>query len=260
MGVSAVLGTAAVVNESQANPLAFDLATSGRALRVSEIFGPTIQGEGISIGVPAMFVRVAGCPLSCTWCDTAYSWDWSRFDRGRETALLSVEEIWDDVVARAGTFKVKTLVLTGGEPASQSDALEDLARRAIQVGWRIEVETAGAVRLGTLAKLCDVITVSPKLRSSGMPAARRILLPVLEEFASYGQTQWKFVVQDEADLRELDALVSRLQLNEVMVMPQAQTPGELSDAMRQLVPAAIERGYRVSTRLHIELWSGERGR
>ena len=64
---------------------------SKASLAVSEIFGPTLQGEGPSSGRRAMFLRLAGCNLSCSWCDTAYTWDWSRYDKKAEVTMMQVD-------------------------------------------------------------------------------------------------------------------------------------------------------------------------
>ena len=147
----------------------------GRYLAVSEIFGPTIQGEGVSAGTPAMFLRVAGCPLSCSWCDTRYSWDWNQFDRTAETTRMTTTDVWLEIGARVAQDPVRSLVITGGEPGSQAAALADVARRARASGWRVEVETSGTVALDSLAEASDLITVSPKLcelRSAGRTTHR----------------------------------------------------------------------------------------
>ena len=82
-----------------------------------EVFA-TVQGEGASLGVPSVFVRLAGCNLVCGFCDTAYTWDWSRFDKKKETVDLSVDEVATLAldIAKDG---VRNVVFTGGEPLLQ---------------------------------------------------------------------------------------------------------------------------------------------
>src|SRR5690242_19361171 len=102
---------------------------------VSEIFA-SIQGEGVSAGVPSVFVRLAECNLKCEWCDTKYTWDWEHHDRAAEVHELDESE----VLARIGA--ASNVVVTGGEPLLQQEAL---ARVVGKLDARIEVETSGTI-------------------------------------------------------------------------------------------------------------------
>lgn len=229
-------------------------------LVVNEIFGPTVQGEGESLGVPAVFLRVAGCSLSCTWCDTPYSWDWSLHDRRENATRMSAQGAWDKVIELARGTSTRTLVVTGGEPALQSKGLLPITRMASRAGWRVEVETSGAVDLGELADAVDLVTVSPKMTSSAMPTETRLNMEVLTFLATRSNVAWKFVIDDTRDLDEAEGLVTDLGLTEVILMPQATTADAVLEKLRWLVPHAILRGYRVTPRLHMLLWGDERGR
>ena len=86
-------------------------------VNVNEIFGPTIQGEGPSTGVRCMFLRVSGCNLTCSWCDTPYTWDWKGqngevWDKESETHAMSVY----DIIQRLTGSGVKLVVISGGLP------------------------------------------------------------------------------------------------------------------------------------------------
>ena len=126
--------TPAHVGRVPAQPLTATLA-------VSEVFGPTFQGEGAFLGQRAGFVRLARCNLDCRWCDTPYTWDWNRFDPAAEIAEMAV----DDVLHRLDEMAVERVVITGGEPLLQQRRLVPLLEAAAERRWSVEVETNGTV-------------------------------------------------------------------------------------------------------------------
>src|SRR4051794_4076555 len=100
------------------------------SLVVSEVFGPTFQGEGRSLGRRCGFVRLGRCNLACTWCDTPYTWDWDRFDPAVELQRRTVTEIVSALEAMA----IDMVVITGGEPLLQQSHLGSLVTEAKQPG------------------------------------------------------------------------------------------------------------------------------
>ncbi|MGH3922689.1 MAG: 7-carboxy-7-deazaguanine synthase QueE, partial [Pseudonocardiaceae bacterium] len=68
-------------------------AHTSRGLLIAEQFGPTFQGEGPSVGQQALFIRLSSCNLSCSWCDTPYTWDWTRFDPRVESRRVPAEDL-----------------------------------------------------------------------------------------------------------------------------------------------------------------------
>src|SRR5688500_7935528 len=106
-----------------------------------EIFA-SIQGEGASAGMPSVFVRLSLCNLACSWCDTAYTWDWERYDPKVEIVERGVAEVLARVEALAGDA-IRNVVLTGGEPLQQQGPLAALAAALKARGFRLEVETNG---------------------------------------------------------------------------------------------------------------------
>lgn len=230
---------------------------SMRTLWVAETFAGTIQGEGPSAGTPAMFIRTSGCNLECRWCDTPYTWDRARFDLSAERTRRSVAEL----AAWAAARPEPLTVLTGGEPLMQQRALIPLARALAGLGKRVEIETNGTYApAAELTCLGVYFNVSPKLANAGMPASRSIRPDALAAFAATPNRVFKFVVCDPSDLDQVDALVAGYGLTEVWVMPEGTTPRAVIDGMRTLVPAVVERGYRISPRLHVVMWGDERGR
>ena len=116
-------------------------------LIVSEVFGPTWQGEGPSAGRVAGFVRLGRCNLACTWCDTPYTWDWSRFDPARELHERSV----DSILSELDAMRVDMVVVTGGEPLLQQE-IYPLAERLLAAGYTVMIETSGERDVSQLPK------------------------------------------------------------------------------------------------------------
>jgi organic radical activating enzyme len=223
-----------------------------------ELFA-TIQGEGVSAGVPSVFVRLAVCNLQCAYCDTPFSWDWTRYDPKVEIVDLEVA----DVARRVEAAGPRNVVLTGGEPLLQQRALVPLATALKAGGRRIEVETNGTIQPHTgLVALIDQWNVSPKLANSGnAPRARERAAP-LRWFAAQPNAYFKLVVATPEDLGEATALVERYGVprERVLLMPEGTSAQALAERSPWLAERCAELGYRFTTRLHILLWGDERGR
>lgn len=222
-------------------------------LGVSEIFGPTIQGEGIRSGDRASFLRLGGCNLSCSWCDTPYTWDWTRFYPKSEVSMMDPT----DVLVELSTHRTKLLVITGGEPMLQQRALPGIVYSWTQDKGPVSIETNGTI----WPTLNDVeYSVSPKLINAGsaMPAPDPA---VLRRYVEMGAT-FKFVIMDPArDMDEVLDLCKKGQIDhtKVYLMPEASTVEQLDARMGVVADAAIKHGMNVSDRLHIRLWGGKRG-
>lgn len=227
-------------------------------LRISEIF-VSVQGEGILTGVPSVFVRTSGCNLRCRWCDTPYA-SWNP-----EGPVRAVSELIEEVSAKG----VRHIVLTGGEPML-FDGIVPLAEGLSQRGHHLTIETAGTV----FRELpCDLMSISPKLANSTPDvdsgwaerhdATRSDLEPLRRLIEGYA-FQLKFVVGDsvEDDLREIDGLLARLPSvppERVLLMPEGVDVETLRRRQRALVEVCLARGWRLSPRLHVELFGNTRG-
>lgn len=227
-------------------------------LLVSEVFGPTVQGEGPAVGRAASFLRLGGCNLSCVWCDTSYAWDATRHDLSRE---LKVRDTWD-VAREVLAVGAPLCVVTGGEPMLQSVALLPLAGMLKQNGLDVHVETNGTVAAGRLTSLVDLFVVSPKTGNSGVDVRARHRLDVLAGYAGTPSAVFKFVVADPADLVEVDEIVAALGIppTRVWVMPEGTTAARVAERGRALAPLVVSRGFALGTRLHVALWGDTRGR
>lgn len=229
----------------------------GPTLAVSELF-ESIQGEGPSSGIPALFLRLAGCNLRCTWCDTPYSWDFERFERAREVTSRSVRAIAAEVACSTH----RLLVLTGGEPLLQQENLGALLP-ALPSALRIEVETNGTqVPSESLTQRIDQWNVSPKLDNSLEPMERRWNSKALRVLRDTERAWLKFVVRQPRDLEQADACFRMWgwRRDRVILMPCARTREELTTLGAWVADACVQRDWRYSSRLHVAIWGTERGR
>ncbi|MBI4231716.1 7-carboxy-7-deazaguanine synthase QueE [Candidatus Peregrinibacteria bacterium] len=208
-------------------------------MQVSEIFY-TIQGEGPSIGKPAIFLRLAGCHLRCVWCDTKYTW---KLNSGKK---MSSTEIIEEIKK----FPSKHLVITGGEPLIQQNALIELLEKL--KGYYIEIETSGSLK-SSLDKYVNHYNCSPKLSNSKNKSIKLEKLPVDKTF-------YKFVVDSEKDIREIRSLITKQKLPEenIFLMPQGTKKREIAQKSKWLAEICKKENLRLSPRLHINLWGNKR--
>lgn len=242
-------------------------------LKVSEIFGPTIQGEGKSIGKKVLFLRLAMCNLHCVWCDTAYTW---RFDtkhphndnvvyhREDEIHEMEWEEVFDQIhnlayFERKAIDAVKALVISGGEPLLQQKQLIPLLQKLKERGYWIEIETNGTVRpLPQVLELLDQVNCSPKLSNAGDPLSLREKKQALEVLPASEKTNFKFVVSDARDVEEALSLVSRFGMKQVYLMPEGRTVAELQKHEDFVKKVCEQKGFTFTPRQHIILFGAKR--
>ena len=216
--------------------------------RVAEVFF-SIQGEGPTAGVPAVFVRLQGCTVGCSWCDTKYSWD---PEGGREVHL-------DALVAEALGHPCRRVVITGGEPL-ESPLFAPLVRALRREGFALEVETSGTCPPPPLGDAPLQWNVSVKLAGSGVAEARRIDPSAIVQFRAR-DAWWKFVVADEADVAEVVDLVERFRLprERVLLQPEAVRREELAERSGRVIDSCKQHGFLFSPRLHVMAWGARRG-
>lgn len=216
--------------------------------RIAEVFF-SIQGEGPTAGLPAVFVRLQGCSVGCAWCDTKYSWDPAG---GRQIDLGAL-------VAEVAAYPCRRIVITGGEPLESalfSPLVADLRDR----GMDVEVETSGTVVPPAPVDGPIQWNVSVKLAGSGVARARRINAEAIARFRER-QAWWKFVVGDDDDLAEVLDLAERFALprERILLQPEAIRPEHLAARSPWVIEACKRHGFRFSPRLHVMTWGARRG-
>ena len=232
-------------------PLTLATTTPGEP----EIFA-SVQGEGRSAGLLCTFVRLSRCNLACTWCDTAYTWRFTEFDRKANQVVLSEA----DTAARIMALGGERLVITGGEPLLQGAALARMA--ALLSGHRIEIETNGTVAPhAALDPLVAQYNVSPKLRHSGNAPEIALLSERLQAWSNEPKAHFKFVISAPEDVPEVLALQRTYSIpsNRIQLMPEGTTSTVIGARSAWLAPLARDHGLGFSDRLHIHLYGDTRG-
>ncbi|BED99355.1 7-carboxy-7-deazaguanine synthase [Aeromonas dhakensis] len=213
---------------------------------INEIF-QTIQGEGVFTGLPAIFVRLQGCPVGCPWCDTRHTW---VVDPAREVGVQAVLDCSNesDGWSKMSTeqilasfqqlgYQARHVVITGGEPCLYD--LQDLSAALIAAGYQVQIETSGTSEIKTHEQTW--VTVSPKINmKGGLP----VLVSALER-----ANEIKHPVATERHVEELDALLATARLRDDVVIalqPISQKPRATQLAMA----TCIARNWRLSIQTH----------
>lgn len=219
-------------------------------MKIIELF-ESIQGEGIRLGIPSLFIRTAGCNLQCSWCDTPRARDASD---GREYPLDELERL-------ACQSAVSDVVITGGEPTLYAEELTALCAALRAAGKCVTVET-NATRF--VACAADLISLSPKLPGSQTGGRTDTWqTEILRQYcAEAAAVQVKIVVGTAAEARRALELVTDtgIDFSRVVLMPQARTRAEHCSQAEWLVPFCLKAGVRFGARLQILLWNNEPGR
>lgn len=230
-----------------------------------EIFA-SLQGEGLSMGRPSIFIRLSRCNLACVWCDTAYTWrftgdnrphrDGMDFDRQANQVTLSEE----DAAARIAVLGGDRLVITGGEPLLQGSALARMI--ALLPPMHVEVETNGTIAPHpALDPLVHQFNVSPKLAHSGNAAALALIPERLAAWTADERAVFKFVVASPEDAAEVLALQSlhRIPGSRIYMMPEGRDPATLRSRAKWLADICQMNKINFTDRLHIHLYGDTRG-
>ena len=252
-------------------------------LHVNEMFGPTYQGEGRSVGRRCVFLRLAKCNLNCVWCDTPYTWAYSQ----RKAALHREGKVYDikqesqkmppeEVVAALRDLdrsNPNLVVISGGEPMMQQAGIAEVV--GAMSSTLFEIETAG-----TIAPINELLreyssfgptlsqvryNVSPKLASSGNSLKERRVWESLFAFEKYYDAIFKFVVTKDTwieDVAEITAIQTHLNLHSsrIYIMPEGTTRQGQIESMEFFADSVLDIGWNLTPRLHTLIWGDERAR
>lgn len=235
-------------------------ATPGLAL--TEVFS-TLQGEGPAAGKPSTFVRFGGCNLSCSWCDSAFTWDAKRFNLREQITRRPVA----DVLA-ACTEPI--VVLTGGEPLlhQDSDDFASLIRGLVAAGRQIHLETNGTIAPNPrMQASVTLAAVSPKLDHAkagdrtGVDPFVPEVLEVWARLAQQGRAFAKYVVQTESDCLAAVGQARAVGFldRDIWLMPEGEDVTVLQNRWHMVCEAAMALGVNATHRLHVLAWGSERG-
>ena len=211
------------------------------SLRISEIFY-SLQGESSTVGIPTVFIRLTGCPLRCSYCDTEYA-----FTGGEK------KEIYE-VLAEVKRFGTQFVTVTGGEPLAQVGCLE-LMSTLVDLGYNVSLETSGAI---------DVSAVDPrviKVMDLKAPSSGELSKNLYQNIQHLTQKdQVKFVIANAEDYCWSKQIMSEYRLAErceILFSPvmDQQNPTELADKI------LLDRlPVRFQIQLHKYLWDDARGK
>ena len=208
-------------------------------LRINEIFY-SIQGESSRIGMPTVFVRLTGCPMRCTYCDTAYS-----FHEGQQQEI-------EEVIQEIKKFDTNYVTVTGGEPLAQKNCI-DLMNQLCELGYQVSLETGGALDIKDVhAKVKIILDVkTPKSNED-----KNNFWPNLANIRANDEI--KFVIQDYEDFSWSMDIIEKYQLNQSQIL---FSPVYNVLANKQLAEWILKHqlNVRLQLQLHKILWGEKKG-
>lgn len=241
---------------------------SKHLLTVSEVFGPTLQGEGISQGKPASFIRTALCNLDCKWCDTPFTWDWTGKNGYAYSKALETRRLPTDTIADMVDKHCKRVVISGGEPMIQQTSLLQLVRTLRERGKEVEIETNGTQIpnpewLALAVEYSDLgvqFNVSPKLWHSGVEWDTAINIDALTAYKHLGAV-FKFVVKQPHCIHQIEYLanLAGLEADTIWLMPEGRTALEVTENLQWVFDECVRHNWNLTPRLHVLAYNDKRG-
>lgn len=243
-------------------------------------FSGTFQGEGKWAGIPCLFVRTSGCNLRCGFKDSICDTPYSSFTP--EKNITTIDDILKILYINNPYMRIKHIVISGGEPTMQDKSIIELCKELKKQGYIITIETNATIYKEDFSKYIDMISMSPKLKSS-TPSAKILVdnnlnikwqdkhekirrnINVIQKFIEGAKInnkdfQLKFVVSCEEDVKEiiedwLDYLTGWSALD-ILLMPEGVTEEQLKVNNKIVAKLATQYGFRFCPRLHVDIFGG----
>jgi 7-carboxy-7-deazaguanine synthase len=208
----------------------------GLTMRITEIFH-SIQGESSHVGQPCVFVRLTGCPLRCTWCDTEYA-----FYGGSEQSI-------EQILAKVDSYGCRLVEVTGGEPLAQADTIP-LIRRLCDSGHQVLIETSGALDISAVDRRAHII-LDVKCPGSGM--TDRMYWPNLALLTRKDEA--KFVLADRRDYDWAREIIAQYSLADRCAVLMSPVFGSLEPRLLAEWVLADRLPVRFQLQLHKFIWA-----
>ncbi len=204
-------------------------------IKINEIY-LSVQGESTHTGLPCIFIRLTGCNLRCSWCDTAYA-----FYEGTNMSI-------DEILQKVESFGIHLVEITGGEPLMQ-DNVYTLMKRLIERGYKVMLETGGSISLKRVPK--DVIKIMD-LKCPGSSEQEKNNLDNLKLLAPHDEV--KFVILDKKDYEWSRDIIKKYKINEtaqILLSPVFEKL-ELKEMVKWILEDRLP--VRLQTQLHKIIW------
>ena len=204
-------------------------------IKINEIY-LSVQGESTHTGLPCIFIRLTGCNLRCSWCDTAYA-----FHEGKNMSI-------DEILQKVANFGIHLVEITGGEPLMQ-DNVYILMRRLIESGYKVMLETGGSISLERVPK--EVIKIMD-LKCPGSGEQEKNNLDNLKLLVPHDEV--KFVILDKKDYEWSRDIIKKYKINETahILLSPVFDKLELKEMVKWILEDRLP--VRLQTQLHKIIW------
>ncbi len=213
--------------------------------KINEIF-ETLQGEATFTGTPSIFIRLQGCPVGCSWCDTKHTWEIDpllKVELSKTIEKPADSDLWADASVDAilacfeqRGYHAKHIVITGGEPCMYD--LNPLCEALHQAGFSTQIETSGTFEVRAPAQTW--VTVSPKINMKG---GYKMLASAVQR-----ANEIKHPIAMERHIEELEELLSECKVSDKLIylQPISQKP----KATKLAIDVCVRKNWRLSVQLH----------